>query len=40
MAVNKVPGRKAAMSDFLMIVFSVAFFVVALLYVTACEKLR
>jgi len=28
------------MSDLLMILFSVAFFVVALLYVTACEKLR
>jgi hypothetical protein len=28
------------MSDLLMIVFAIAFFVVALLYVNACEKLR
>jgi len=28
------------MSDLVMIVFSVAFFVIALLYVHACEKLR
>jgi len=28
------------MTDFLMIVFTVAFFALALLYVTACEKLR
>jgi len=28
------------MSDLLMIVYSIAFFVVALLYVNACEKLR
>jgi len=28
------------MSDLLMIIYSIAFFVVALLYVTACEKLR
>jgi len=28
------------MSDLLMIVFSIAFFAVALLYITACEKLR
>jgi hypothetical protein len=29
-----------AMTDLLMIVFSVAFFAIALLYVTACERLR
>jgi len=28
------------MSDFLMIVFTVGFFVVALLYIEACEHLR
>jgi len=28
------------MTDLLMIVFSVAFFAVALLYVSACERLR
>jgi len=28
------------MTDLLMIVFTVAFFAVALLYVSACEKLR
>jgi hypothetical protein len=32
--------RTRHMSDLLMIVYSVAFFVVALLYVNACEKLR
>lgn len=29
-----------SMTDLLMIVFTVAFFAVALLYTTACEKLR
>jgi len=28
------------MTDLLMIAFSVSFFVVALLYIAACEKLR
>lgn len=32
--------ERPLMSDLLMIVFSLAFFVVALLYVTACERLR
>ena len=31
---------RLAMTDLLMIVFSIAFFAVALLYVAACEKLR
>ncbi len=40
MAASKDPGKGLSMTDLLMIVFSIAFFVVALLYVGACEKLR
>lgn len=32
--------KRIAMTDFLMLVFTVAFFVLALVYVAACEKLR
>jgi hypothetical protein len=41
MAENRVPGNEGnAMTDLLMMVFTVAFFVVALLYAAACERLR
>jgi hypothetical protein len=40
MAANREPGRETAMTDLLMIVFTVAFFALALLYAAACEELR
>jgi hypothetical protein len=46
MAASKAPGKGApgnegtAMTDLLMIVFTIVFFALALIYVAACEKLR
>lgn len=34
------PGKEISMWDLLMVAFTIGFFVVALLYVAACEKLR
>jgi hypothetical protein len=34
------PGKETAMADLLMILFTIGFFIVALLYVAACERLR
>jgi hypothetical protein len=33
-------SRRVAMQDFIMLLFTAAFFVLAFLYVKACEKLR
>jgi hypothetical protein len=40
MAANKVLGREDFMWDLLMVGITIGFFIVALLYVNGCEKLR